>query len=311
MTVIVFAGTPEFAVPSLRALLAADYPISAVYTQPDRPAGRGRRLRPSPVKSCALESGLAIYQPRTLRDPSAQAELAQLNPDLMVVVAYGLILPQAVLATPRLGCVNVHASLLPSWRGAAPIQRALLAGDRESGISIMQMDEGLDTGPVLARATCPIRPDMSSAGLHDELALLGARTLVQCLPDLVAVGLSPQIQDHALATYAAKLDKSEAVLDWTQPADYLERQIRAFNPWPVAQSRAGGRVLRIWQAHAEVGKTDVVPGYVLSEGRDGIRAATGSGILRLMQLQWPGKRVLAAADFINAHSLAGLILGQP
>ena len=306
---IVFAGTPEFAVPSLQALLAAGYPLSAVYTQPDRPAGRGRQLRPSPVKSCALESGLAIYQPRTLRDSATQAELAQLNPDLMVVVAYGLILPRAVLNIPRLGCINIHASLLPRWRGAAPIQRALLAGDQESGVCIMQMEEGLDTGPVLARAVCPIDSAMTSGELHDKLALLGAEALLQCLPDLAAGHLKPQIQEHTLATYAAKLDKSEAMLDWSQAADYLERQVRAFNPWPVAQTRVGDRVLRIWQAQAESGETEATPGYVLSTGRDGVRVATGSGVLRLLQLQWPGKRVLAAADFINAHSLTGRMLG--
>jgi len=305
---IVFAGTPAFATPALAALRAAGQLVCAVYTQPDRPAGRGRQLRPSPVKAAAAE--LPVYQPRTLREPAAQAELAALAPDLVVVVAYGLILPAAVLAIPRLGCINVHASLLPRWRGAAPIQRALLAGDRESGISIMQMDAGLDTGPVWGQAVCPIDPGMTGGELHDRLAELGARTLLQHLPEIAAGQRQPQPQDDTQATYAGKIDKAEAELDWTQPAIMLERQVRAFNPWPVAQTRHDGQTLRIWRAQAEPdAKPDAVPGTVLAASRAGIQVATGSGVLRLTELQLPGKRPLAAADFSNAYPLTGRLLG--
>ena len=308
---IIFAGTPEFAVPSLDGLLRRDYRVCAVYTQPDRPAGRGRRVRAAAVKVRALAGGVPIMQPRTLRDPGVQAELAACRPDLMVVVAYGLILPKAVLAIPRLGCVNVHASLLPRWRGAAPIQRALLAGDAETGVTLMQMDEGLDTGPMLGQAACPIPPGASAGQLHDRLAQLGADTLLRLLPDLAAGRLAPRLQDESAATYATKLDKAEAELDWTRPAIELERRVLAFNPWPVAQTRIGEQVLRVWRARADARQSDGPPGRVVDERHDGIAVATGDGTLWLTEVQLPGRRPMAAADFVNARRITGLTLGYP
>ncbi|MBK8535001.1 MAG: methionyl-tRNA formyltransferase [Candidatus Competibacteraceae bacterium] len=306
---LLFAGTPEFAVPSAQAVLDSGYPLTAVYTQPDRPAGRGRQPRASPVKAWALAAGIPVYQPATLRDPAVQAELAVLAPDLLIVAAYGLILPPAVLAIPRLGCVNVHASLLPRWRGAAPIQRALLAGDAESGVCIMRMEAGLDTGPVFSRTCYPIISGMTGGELHDRLAVVGAETLRTVLPDLLADRLTPEPQDDADATYATKLDKSEAELDWNRPALELERQVLAFNPWPVAQTRLDGQTLRIWRARAEVESTEALPGTVLREASHGIVIATGSGILRLTEVQLPGGRPQPVAAFLNAHRLTGRRLG--
>ncbi|PIE82942.1 MAG: methionyl-tRNA formyltransferase [Candidatus Contendobacter odensis] len=307
---LVFAGTPEFAVPSLQALLDANYPVVAVYTQPDRPAGRGRQLRPSPVKVRALAADIPVYQPKTLRDPAAQAELAALKPDLLLVTAYGLILPPAVLAIPRLGCVNVHASLLPRWRGAAPIQRAILAGDSETGICIMQMEAGLDTGPVLARARCPIPRGTTGGELHDQLAALGAETLRTILPDLLADNLLPEHQDDCQATYAPKLEKSETELDWQQPALILERQVLAFNPFPIARTVLDNQPLRIWRAHAEAESTTEPAGTVLRDDKAGIVVATGDGVLRLTELQLPGGKAMPIAAFINAHRLSGRQLGR-
>ncbi|MEW8293001.1 MAG: methionyl-tRNA formyltransferase [Candidatus Thiodiazotropha endolucinida] len=306
---IVFAGTPAFAATALEALLTTHHRVVAVYTQPDRPAGRGRKVQLSPVKEMALAKGIEVRQPQTLKDENAQHELAGLNADLMVVVAYGLLLPQAVLDIPRLGCINIHASLLPRWRGAAPIQRALLAGDKESGVTIMQMEAGLDTGPMLYTLRTPIHDDDTGGTLHDRLALLGARALVTCLPDLAGGRLQAEIQDEHLANYAGKLEKQEGLIDWSRPAAEIDRKVRAFNPWPVAQCRYDDKVMRIWQAQPLNEGCAAKPGEVLRSGKPGIDVATGDGVLRITQLQMPGKRAMSAADFLNAHSMDGVVLG--
>lgn len=307
---IIFAGTPEFSVPALQALLDSRHRVIAVYTQPDRPAGRGRRTLESPVKQLAIQYQIPVCQPPSLQAEAAQIELAAQNPDLMVVVAYGLILPPAVLATPGLGCVNVHASLLPRWRGAAPIQRAILAGDAETGVCLMQMEAGLDTGPVLACKSCVIEADDTGSRLHDKLALQGAQLLAENLDALEHGALEPHLQDDALASYASKLEKSEARIDWSSSAADLARMVRAFNSWPVAETRYDGRQLRIWEAIPLPDDSAVLPGSILSATREGIDVACGEGCLRILRLQLPGSRAVPAADFINAHSLEGVCLGR-
>ena len=301
---IVFAGTPEFAVPSLRAA-ARKAEIVAVYTQPDRPAGRGRGVQAPPVKLAALELGFPVLQPETLKSELSRDALRALKPDLMVVVAYGLLLPQAILDIPEHGCWNVHASLLPRWRGAAPIQRAIEAGDRETGVCLMQMEKGLDTGPVLLSQRLPIGPDETAGELHDRLAELGAQTLGDGL-GLLRAGMKPvaRPQPETGATYARKLDKSEAKLDWSEPAEVLARKVRAFNPWPIAEAQLAGERVRIHAAEAVDGEHDAAPGSVLRAARDGIDVACGSGALRLLRLQREGGRVLPAADYLNARPLA-------
>ena len=310
---LVFAGTPDFSVAILQALIDQGYNIVAVYTQPDRPAGRGRESRASAVKQLAFEQDLKIFQPVSLKQQTQQQQLEALQPDLMIVVAYGLLLPQAVLSIPRLGCINVHASLLPRWRGAAPIQRAILAGDKQTGISIMQMDQGLDTGDVLARASCEIRDDDTGSSLHDRLMQLGADALIACLPALQQGVLTPESQDDANATYAAKLSKKEAEIDWSLDADQLERCVRAYNAWPVAytlwQRKGKTENLRIWQAQAIELAHSEQPGKVLSSSTGGIDVAAGKGVLRLLQVQPAGGRRMSASDFINAHALEGVQLG--
>lgn len=299
---LVFAGTPEFAVPALQAALASGHEVAAVYTQPDRPAGRGRQLAPSPVKRLALAHGIEVRQPETLRDADAQAALRALAPDLMIVVAYGLLLPQAVLDIPRFGAWNVHASLLPRWRGAAPIQRAIEAGDPATGVCLMQMRKGLDTGPVLLRSVTPIRDGETSGELHDRLARLGAQ-LVRDGLGLLGAGLvpvaTPQASDGVV--YAHKLDKAEARLDWTLPAAVLARRVRAFSPWPVADAELAGERVRIHRATALERAHDAAPGSVLGAGADGIDVACGSGVLRLQSLQRDGGRPLNAIDYRNAR----------
>ena len=306
---VVYAGTPEFAVPALQALLDSRHAVVAVYTQPDRPAGRGRKLRPSPVKALAQTHDLPVEQPARLKGSETLERLAGYAPDVMVVAAYGLILPQRVLALPAHGCLNIHASLLPRWRGAAPIQRALLAGDTETGVTIMQMAPGLDTGAMLLKRACPIRDTETAASLHDRLATLGAEALLATLEQLVAGELQPEPQDEAAACYAAKLDKAEAALDWCEPAVVLARQVRGFNPWPIAYTYYQGQPLRIWAATPLAANAEVAvrqPGEIVAATAAGIDVATGQGILRITELQLPGGKPLAAGQFLNARSLAGV-----
>ncbi|NQD93866.1 methionyl-tRNA formyltransferase [Pseudomonas sp. CrR25] len=296
---IVFAGTPDFAAEHLKTLLDTPHQIIAVYTQPDRPAGRGQKLAPSPVKQLATQHGIPVYQPPSLRDPAAQAELAALAPDLMVVVAYGLILPQTVLDIPRLGCINSHASLLPRWRGAAPIQRAIEAGDRESGVTVMQMEAGLDTGPMLLKVHTPIDADDSGGSLHDRLAALGPSAVVAAIAGLAAGTLLGEVQDDGLATYAHKLNKDEARLEWTRPARELERLIRAFNPWPICHSTLNGAAIKVHAA--EVGEGSGAPGCILAADKSGLTVACGEGALRLTRLQLPGGKALAFSELYNSR----------
>jgi methionyl-tRNA formyltransferase len=305
---IVFAGTPDFSVPVLQALLDSPHEVVAVFTQPDRPSGRGRKTSASPVKLLATQNDIAVYQPVSLKTAEAQQALAALQPDLMVVVAYGLILPAAVLALPRLGCVNVHASLLPRWRGAAPIQRAILAGDKVTGVCLMQMDAGLDTGPVIASAHCTIEADDTGSRLHDRLAQLGAQLLSDNLAAIEQGELVPRQQDDALACYAGKLEKAEARIDWAMAADEIMRRVRAFNAWPVAETCYGDRQLRIWNAQLIAGDADALPGTVLVADKQGIEVACGKGRLQILKLQLPGGRAVSAGEFINAHKIVGMRL---
>jgi len=306
---IVFAGTPEFAVPPLEALHAAGHDLVAVYTQPDRPAGRGQALTASPVKQRALEFGLTVEQPATLKSPDSVERLRSFDADLIVVVAYGLILPQAVLDAPRFGCWNIHASLLPRWRGAAPIQRAIVAGDTVTGITIMQMEAGLDTGPMLLVRETPIGPRELGGELHDRLSRLGADAIVTAIDEWQAGRIKPVTQPAEGATYAAKLSKAEARIDWTQPAVAIDRRVRAFNPWPVAETTWDGKQLRVWQCEPEPLPFGAAPGTVLESAGARIVVATGEGSLRLLQLQVAGRRAMSAAEFLNANSLAGARLG--
>jgi methionyl-tRNA formyltransferase len=304
---IVFAGTPEFSVPVLDVLLRSTHRVVAVYTQPDRPAGRGRQLSMSSVKQFALRHELPVEQPLTLKDPAALQRLSSWSADVMVVVAYGLLLPQAVLDTPRLGCLNVHASLLPRWRGAAPIQRAILAGDAETGVTIMQMDAGLDTGPMILKRTTPILDQDTAATLHDRLAPLGARALLDALESVEGLVLEPQPREGV--TYAAKLRKEEAVIDWSRSAMEIDRAVRAFNPWPIAETRLKGQQLRIWASIAKPDAHDQQPGKVLRYTGEGIDVATGRGVLTLKQVQLAGRKTVSAAEFLNAHRLQDAVLG--
>ncbi|HKE49098.1 MAG TPA: methionyl-tRNA formyltransferase [Rhodanobacteraceae bacterium] len=303
---LVFAGTPEFALPCLDACLAAPVDVVAVYTQPDRPAGRGRKLAASPVKQRALAAGIAVEQPETLKNPDAQQTLAAYAPDLMIVVAYGLILPKRVLAIPRLGCWNVHASLLPRWRGAAPIQRAILAGDAETGVDLMQMEAGLDTGPVLIERRTPIASDETGGSLHDRLAALGADALAEGLARVArAETLVAHPQSDTGVAYAHKLEKSEARLDWNEPAIALERKVRAFDPWPVAEAELEGERLRIWSAHAVATHANATPGTIVATTRDAIDVATGNGVLRIVEVQREGGRRIRVRDWQNARRERG------
>ena len=295
--------------PALDALHAEGHSLLAVYTQPDRPSGRGRTVTPSPVKKRALELGLPVEQPASLKSGEAVSRLSACEPDLMVVVAYGLILPQSVLDVPRLGCLNIHASLLPRWRGAAPIQRAILAGDTRTGITIMKMDAGLDTGPMLLARSTEIGASESGGSLHDRLSVLGAEAVVTAIDEWRSGRVAPVPQPDEGVTYAAKIRKEEARIDWTQSAVEIGRQVRAFNPWPVAETRWQGQQLRVWEAQGWPGTAGADPGQVVEASNGRIVVATGSGSLSLGQVQLAGRRITTAAEFLNAHSLVGARLG--
>lgn len=301
---IIFAGTPEFAAGHLAALLnAAEHEVVAVYTQPDRPAGRGKKLQASAVKKLALEHGLPVEQPISLKDTDAQAQLASYHADVMVVVAYGLILPEAVLRLPTYGCINVHGSLLPRWRGAAPIQRAIWAGDSHAGVAIMQMEAGLDTGPVLLEKSLAIAPDETSASLYEKLAELGPSALLESLHDLPQQLSQAKVQDERLVTYAHKLSKEEAQLDWQQPARVLERWVRAFNPWPIAWLQSiTGETLKIWRSELAPGAKGAEPGTILQADNKGIVIQTREQALKILELQPAGKKPMPAAAFLNGRA---------
>ena len=314
---LIFAGTPEFASVALARLLAAGFQVPLVLTQPDRPAGRGMKLQASPVKQLALQNHIAVAQPRSLRldgkypdDAAAAREAIEAaQADAMVVAAYGLILPQWVLDVPRLGCLNIHASLLPRWRGAAPIHRAIEAGDTETGVTIMQMDAGLDTGDMLLMERLPIRAEDTTGSLHDRLAELGGRLIVEALEIAACGGLTAQKQPTEGVTYAHKIDKAEAALDWTAPAEVLARRVRAFNPFPGAATARAGEPVKVWAAHAVDGSAGAAPGQVLALGDEGIQVQTANGVLVLTELQRAGGKRLAAADFLRGHELrAGDVL---
>lgn len=293
--------------PVLDALLNSRHRVLSVYTQPDRPAGRGRHLNASAVKQFALERELPVEQPLTLKDPDALSRLASWSADVMVVVAYGLLLPKAALEIPKRGCINVHASLLPRWRGAAPIQRAILAGDSQTGVTIMQMDVGLDTGDMLLTRTTPIHPADTSQSLHDRLSVLGAQALVETLDILDS--LIPQPQPSEGVTYAQKLRKEEALIDWRLPAVEIDRAIRGFNPWPVAETRWAGQQLRIWEAEPLAQTHDRRPGEVLRASNEGIEVAAGEGIVRVKRVQLSGRKAVSAAEFARAHAVQGVVFG--
>ncbi|AMO46931.1 Methionyl-tRNA formyltransferase [Enterobacter sp. FY-07] len=298
---IIFAGTPDFAARHLDALLSSEHQIVGVFTQPDRPAGRGKKLMPSPVKVLAEEKGLPVFQPVSLRAQENQQLIANLNADMMVVVAYGLILPKSVLEMPRLGCINVHGSLLPRWRGAAPIQRSLWAGDAETGVTIMQMDVGLDTGDMLYKLSCPVTAEDTSATLYDKLAQLGPQGLLDTLQQLAQGRAEPQVQDEALVTYAEKLSKEEARIDWSLSAAQLERCIRAFNPWPMSWFVIDEQPIKVWKASVIPSSTTAVPGTILETSKAGIQVATADGILNLESLQPAGKKAMSAQDLLNSR----------
>lgn len=301
---IVFAGTPEFAASTLQAVLTTEHQIVACYTQPDRPAGRGRKLTPSPVKSLAQEQGIPVFQPLNFKQEEDVQQLAALNADIMVVVAYGLILPQTVLNIPRLGCINVHASLLPRWRGAAPIQRAIAAGDNKSGVTIMQMDIGLDTGDMLLKTNTPILPNDTGGHLHDRLAEQGGAALIRALNLIHEGQITPESQNNAEATYAHKLSKEEARLDWSQSAESLHNIIRAFNPWPTAHTQLDGKTIRIWQADVLENPTDLAnaPGTLLHASKKGLDVVTGQGVLQITELQLSGGKRLPVSAILNSKA---------
>jgi len=311
---LIFAGTPDFASHILEQLIDAGYLPVAVYTQPDRPAGRGKKLQPSAVKALALEHHIPVEQPLNFKDPATVEQLKSYDADLMIVIAYGLLLPESVLTTPKLGCINVHASLLPRWRGAAPIQRAIAAGDSETGVGIMQMDVGLDTGPLWHSSSIPISPQDTGASLHDKLAQLGASTLIATLPAILQQQGEPTPQDEAGVVYAHKLSKKEALVDWNESAETIEKKIRAFNSWPVAYCQVDGQVMRIWSAEAVPIQGNPEPGTVLSASRDEVVIACASGALKLIEVQPAGSRRMSMSDLLNSRQhwfVEGMPIGGP
>jgi methionyl-tRNA formyltransferase len=305
---IIYAGTPDFAVPALKVLIQQHH-VCAVFTQPDRPAGRGRKVTASPVKQIAIEHNIPVHQPTSLKAEDQHAIIAAYQADVMIVAAYGLILPEAVLALPRLGCLNIHASWLPRWRGAAPIQRAILANDTETGISIMQMAKGLDTGDVLCLEGCAIQENETAKSLHDKLSVLGAEAIIDALQQIIDGTVVHTPQQENLVTYADKITKAEAKLNWQHDAFTLERAVRAFYGWPVAFTEIAKQTLRIWQTQVIAAKSDAAPGTIIGVDKYGIDVATGKGVLRLLKIQWPGKKIITVAEALNAHDNL-LVLGK-
>ncbi|WED26660.1 methionyl-tRNA formyltransferase [Vibrio sp. DW001] len=299
---IVFAGTPDFAARHLAALLSSEHEVIAVYTQPDRPAGRGKKLTASPVKNIAIENNISVFQPENFKSDEAKQQLIDLDADIMVVVAYGLLLPQRVLDTPKLGCINVHGSILPRWRGAAPIQRSIWAGDEQTGITIMQMDIGLDTGDMLNIDTLPIEATDTSASMYDKLANLGPSALINCLSDIAGAEANPIKQDDAFANYAKKLSKEEAKIDWSLDAEQIERCVRAFNPWPMSYFSVADNNIKVWRSRVENIKNDREAGTILQADKHGIYIATGNNVLVLEQIQIPGKKPMPVQDVLNSRS---------
>ncbi|WP_299666946.1 methionyl-tRNA formyltransferase [uncultured Psychromonas sp.] len=298
---IIFAGTPDFAANHLQALITADFNVVAVYSQPDRPAGRGKKLTASAVKEVALANDIAVYQPENFKQAESVEQLAALNADLMIVVAYGLILPNSILTTPRLGCLNVHGSLLPRWRGAAPFQRAIWAGDKETGVTIMQMDEGLDTGDMLKKVSCPIDADETSASLYAKVAKQAPAVLIETIKQLQAGQLTAQKQDEGAATYAKKLSKAEALIDWNDKAEFIDRCIRAFNPWPVSYFEWAGQIIKVHRATLVDKASTATAGTILEVDKKGIQVATGQGVLNLEVIQLAGKKAMPVQDVLNSR----------
>jgi len=314
---IIFAGSPEFALPSLRSLVESGHTVLGVLTQPDRPAGRGRTLRPSPVKAYAIQQGLQILQPGSLNAPDIQQRLREMKPDLMVIVAYGLLLPRAILEIPRAGCINVHASLLPRWRGASPIQAAILAGDHNTGVSIMRMEEGLDTGPVYATKEIPVGESETAGQLEGRLAEAGARLLIDTLPDILDASAAAELQCDDETTYAGRIYKADGLIDWSMPAVEIDRRIRAFNPWPVAYTTIDGLRMRCWAAVPVTESKDTADVFSINEygkvravSDAGIDVQTGNGVLRITELQMPGKKKIYAKDFANGYPVLTKCLGR-
>jgi len=305
MMKIIYAGTPDFAVPALEALVQSEHEVVAVYTQPDRPAGRGRKLQQSDVKQCALSHSIPVYQPLSFKQPLDLEQFVAQKADLMIVAAYGLILPLTILSAPRLGCINIHGSILPRWRGAAPIQRAILANDSSTGVTIMQMDSGLDTGSMISKQILSIDPSWTSFDLHEQLKQLGADLMIETLPIIESGQTQPESQNEALTNYASKLSKAEAAIDWHHSAEHIAREIKAFIPWPVSYTHLDGKLVRVWQASFDALPNDGEAGYVLDHNNDGVYVRCGDGVLCIEALQFEGKKRCTAAQAFNGRNLIG------